>query len=136
MKNFLASFFILIFFFNAISLALSPEDKLPNEAEESRAINLFLEIRCLVCQGQVIENSDTQFAHDIRKFVRKKISQGLTNDEIKAQLIKNFGDEILQTPTLKSQPVLWILPLFFFVLTLFFIKYQYHKIHKNDNLSS
>ena len=122
---FLKIFLIILFSYDA--LALSTEDKLANPQDEQRAMNLFLQIRCLVCAGQVIENSDTQFAHDVRKFVRKKISEGLSDEEIKAYLIKNFGDEILQTPTLKSQPLLWLLPLIFLPIALIFTLKNYRK---------
>jgi len=126
MKIFLFNI-LLIIFFSVDSLALSTEEKLENPQEEQRAMNLFLQIRCLVCAGQVIENSDTKFAHDVRKFVRKKINEGLSDEEIKAYLIKNFGDEILQTPTLKSQPVLWLLPLIFLPIALIFTLKNYRK---------
>ena len=128
MKIFFLNIFFLIFL-SVDSLALSTEDKLANPQDEQRAMNLFLQIRCLVCAGQVIENSDTQFAFEVRKFIRKKINEGLTDEEIKAYLIKNFGDEILQTPTLKSQPLLWLLPIFFLIISLFFILKKYQKIN-------
>ena len=132
MKIFFLNIFLIIFF-SVEALALSPEDKLANPQDEQRAMNLFLQIRCLVCAGQVIENSDTQFAHDVRKFVRKKINEGFSDEEIKAYLIKNFGDEILQTPTLKSQPLLWLLPIIFLSLALFFILRNYRKFIFNNN---
>jgi cytochrome c-type biogenesis protein CcmH len=132
MKIFFLNIFLIIFF-SVEALALSPEDKLANPQDEQRAMNLFLQIRCLVCTGQVIENSDTQFAHDVRKFVRKKINEGFSDEEIKAYLIKNFGDEILQTPTLKSQPLLWLLPIIFLSLALFFILRNYRKFIFNNN---
>jgi cytochrome c-type biogenesis protein CcmH len=132
MKNFFLNIFLIIFF-SVDSLALSTEDKLENPQDEQRAMNLFLQIRCLVCAGQVIENSDTQFAHDVRKFVRKKINEGLNDEEIKAYLIKNFGDEILQTPTLKSQPLLWLLPLIFLPIALIFTLKNYRKFIFNNN---
>jgi cytochrome c-type biogenesis protein CcmH len=128
MKIFFLNIFFLIFL-SVDSLALSTEDKLANPQDEQRAMNLFLQIRCLVCAGQVIENSDTQFAFEVRKFIRKKINEGLTDEEIKAYLIKNFGDEILQTPTLKSQPLLWLLPIFFLIISLFIILKKYQKIN-------
>ena len=128
MKIFFLNIFFLIFL-SVDSLALSTEDKLANPQDEQRAMNLFLQIRCLVCAGQVIENSDTQFAFEVRKFIRKKINEGLTDEEIKAYLIKNFGDEILQNPTLKSQPLLWLLTIFFLIISLFIILKKYQKIN-------
>ncbi len=132
MKNFFLKILMLFLFFNIEAFALSVEEKLLNDQDEQRARKLFFEIRCLVCAGQVVENSDTQFALDVRKFVRNKISQGLSDEEIKSHLIKNFGDEIFQTPSLKSQPLLWLLPILFFISALFFIIKNYQK---NLNLS-
>jgi cytochrome c-type biogenesis protein CcmH len=86
---------ILLFYKNLY--ALSPEEKLTDQTLENQAMELFLEIRCLVCNGQVIENSDTKFAYDMRKFIRDEISKNKTNDEIKKNLVDRFGEDILIT---------------------------------------
>ena len=135
MKNLFTKLLIFFIFFHNIALALTPEYKLSNEVDENRAQKLFLEIRCLVCSGQVIENSDSQFAINVRLLVRKKITEGLNDQEIKAYLIKNFGEEILQTPTIESQPILWILPFFFFIIALFFISRKYHKFYQTKKFT-
>lgn len=133
MINFFSKLFILFFVLVSSSFALSVEEKLSNDIYEDRALKLFLQIRCLVCAGQVIENSDTQFAFDVRKLIRKKISEGLNDEEIKAYLIKKYGDEILQTPSIKSQPTLYLLPIFFFLLILTIIVRNYKKLSINNN---
>ena len=135
MKNLFTKLLIFFIFFHNIAFALTPEYKLANEVDENRAQKLFLEIRCLVCSGQVIENSDSQFAINVRLLVRKKITEGLNDQEIKAYLIKNFGEEILQTPTIESQPILWILPFFFFIIALFFISRKYHKFYQTKKFT-
>ena len=135
MKSLFTKLLIFFIFFHNIALALTPEYKLSNEVDENRAQKLFLEIRCLVCSGQVIENSDSQFAINVRLLVRKKITEGLNDQEIKAYLIKNFGEEILQTPTIESQPILWILPFFFFIIALFFISRKYHKFYQTKKIT-
>ena len=135
MKNLFTKLLIFFIFFYKIAFALTPEYKLANEVDENRAQKLFLEIRCLVCLGQVIENSDSQFAINVRLLVRKKITEGLNDQEIKAHLIKNFGEEILQTPTIESQPILWILPIFFFIFALFFINRKYHKFYQSKKIT-
>jgi cytochrome c-type biogenesis protein CcmH len=134
-KNLFTKLLIFFIFFHNIAFALTPEYKLSNEVDENRAQKLFLEIRCLVCSGQVIENSDSQFAINVRLLVRKKITEGLNDQEIKAHLIKNFGEEILQTPTIESQPILWILPFFFFIIALFFISRKYHKFYQTKKFT-
>ena len=109
MKIFYNKFFIKILFFlgffliNSVLLinssqALNPEARLSNPNDENRAMNLFLQVRCLVCNGQVIENSDSKFAFDVRSLIREQISQGKTDDDIKENLVTTFGEDILNQP--------------------------------------
>jgi cytochrome c-type biogenesis protein CcmH len=103
-KNFTRIFsFIKIFgiliFFSANSLALNPENKLADPKLEKRAMDLFLIVKCLVCDGQVIENSQTQFASDLKELIRNKISQGMTDKQIKTYLIETFGEDIITEPS-------------------------------------
>lgn len=122
MKLSLISTFLLLFVINTNSHALRVEEKLPQEQEE-RAINLFLKVRCLVCNGQVIENSDADFAFEMRKLIRKKISDGLSDEEIKQYLINNFGEEILtELDNKKSALILWILPIIFSIGALIYFR--------------
>jgi cytochrome c-type biogenesis protein CcmH len=88
-------FLVLLFFCALPAYALSPENRLTDEKQEARAMNLFLEVRCLVCNGQVIENSDSEFSFQMRELIRKKISKGDSDEKIKAELIKKFGEDIL-----------------------------------------
>lgn len=108
--------YLLVFIFLlSPAFALSPELRLTNEIEESRAQKLFLEVRCLVCEGQVIENSDTEFSREMRQLIRKKISSGKSDNKIKSDLVNEFGDDILITPSPKSAYgfLLWLLPIVF-----------------------
>jgi len=104
---------LLFFIFTSSTYALSPEKRLENEQLETRARNLFLKVRCLVCNGQVIENSDTEFSLEMRKLIRKKITQGLSDKEIKKQLVQTFGNDILIDSSTKNSMFLWILPMIF-----------------------
>ena len=112
MRIFLISFLLLFITTNSV-LALRVEEKLPAK-QEDRAINLFLKVRCLVCNGQVIENSDAEFAFEMRKLIRKKITQGTTDQEIRNYLTTNFGEEILtDLDSKKENYILFLAPLFF-----------------------
>ena len=96
-------FFLGFFLINSVFLinssqALNPESRLSNPNDENRAMNLFLQVRCLVCNGQVIENSDSKFAFDVRSLIREQISQGKTDDDIKENLVTTFGEDILNQP--------------------------------------
>ena len=58
-------------------------------------MTLFLEVKCLTCNGQVIENSESEFAFQMRNLIRQKILDGKSDDEIKSDLKAEFGDNIL-----------------------------------------
>ena len=111
----IALFYIIIFFlYSKTCLALVPEAHLKDNNQESRAMELFLEVRCLVCEGQVIESSNTEFSFEMRKLIRQKISDGDSNQKIKNDLIKEFGEDILISNNFsKNNFLLWLLPIAF-----------------------
>jgi cytochrome c-type biogenesis protein CcmH len=108
-----ALFFFI--FFSVSAFALSPENHLTNETQEQRAMKLFLQVRCLVCEGQVIESSETEFSFEMRKLIRKKISEGKSDEKIKEELVQEFGEDILLEPQYKNRSglLLLILPIIF-----------------------
>lgn len=107
-----------IFFKN--SLALSPEQRLDNEEQEKLAREIFLEVRCLICSGQVIESSNNEFAHSMRQLIRQKISEGNSKRQIEEYLKEKYGSDILIKPDYKtiSGIIIWLLPLLFIAVTL------------------
>ena len=116
---------ILILVSSLSAYALSPEAKLSDELQEQRAMNLFLQVRCLVCNGQVIENSDTEFSFEMRKLIRKKIAAGEKDEEIKAELVQEFGEDILtEVSAKKGGFLLWLLPVIFAITGAVFIYYR------------
>jgi cytochrome c-type biogenesis protein CcmH len=71
-------------------------------------------VRCLVCGGQVIENSDSEFSFEMRKLIRAKIAEKKSDAEIKSELIAKFGSDILTEVNAKNNGfLLWILPVIF-----------------------
>ena len=117
---------ILLLSLTSNSFSLRVEEKLPLK-QEKRAINLFLKVRCLVCNGQVIENSDAEFAYEMRKLIRKKISQGQNNEEIRSYLINNFGEEIITDLDSKNENYILFLSPLIFALILGFILIRQRK---------
>jgi cytochrome c-type biogenesis protein CcmH len=111
---------LILFFVVQNSFALVPEQHL-SEPQEQRARELFLQIKCPVCAGQVIESSNTEIAFQLRKLVREKISDGKSDEEIKNYLVTEYGGDILNSPT-SNDFLLWILPLVFRVVGIFVIK--------------
>jgi len=129
--KFLTLFFV-IWLNSNISYSLSPEQRLNDEQQEQRAVKLFLEIRCIICNGQVIENSNSKFAYDLREYVRNKIKEGKSDEEIKADLVTKFGEEILITPSNKSKNILFFSP---FIFAIFLAIYFVDKIISLKKLS-
>jgi cytochrome c-type biogenesis protein CcmH len=109
-------FFLGFFFVNSVlspnsAYALNPDTRLSNQEDENRAMNLFLQVRCLVCNGQVIENSDSKFAFDVRALIREQISQGKSDYDIKENLVVTFGEDILNEPKTSNILLLTIISL-------------------------
>lgn len=114
-------FLTMVVFSTQNVLAFAPEQYL-QEDQELRARELFLLVKCPVCQGQVIESSDAEIAYELRKLIRRKIAEGNTDEEIKFYLIEKFGNEIMNSPPFNFYTFfLWLLPLVFVLFTFLFI---------------
>jgi cytochrome c-type biogenesis protein CcmH len=88
--------------------------QLPDPKAEARAEALMQELRCLVCQGQSIADSDAELAADMRDLVRRRIAAGEKPSDIRAWLIERYGTWISYRPT--AEPAtwpLWASPLLF-----------------------
>jgi len=84
-------------------------------ALETRARNLQRQLRCLVCQGESIDDSNSPFAADVRHLVRQQIAQGKSDQQIQDFLVARYGDFILMKPPVQPNTwLLWLAP--FFVL--------------------
>lgn len=79
--------------------------QLPDAKQEAKAQKLMQEIRCLVCQGQSISDSDAELAGDMRDLVRRRIAAGEKPEHIRAWLIERYGDWISYRPSAK--PIAW-----------------------------
>ena len=74
-------------------------------------------IRCLICQGQSVYDSESDFASSIKLIVDRKINEGLKEESIYEFLKEKYGDWIIYDPKLnKNTYVLWLLPLLLFLL--------------------
>ena len=91
--------------------------QLPDPREEAKARALMEELRCLVCQGQSIADSDAELAGDMRHLVRTRIAAGENPRAIRAWLVERYGSWISYRPP--AEPVgwpLWAAPLVLLVL--------------------
>ena len=74
-------------------------------------------LRCLICQGQSVYDSDSEFANSLKILVDKKINEGLTEDQIYKYFREKYGDWILYDPGLnKNTYILWLLPILLFLI--------------------
>src|SRR5215217_6325414 len=86
--------------------------QLPDAEQEATAQALMEQLRCLVCQGQSIADSDAELAGDMRDLVRRRIAAGEKPASIRAWLIQRYGTWISYKPT--GEPAawpLWLAPL-------------------------
>lgn len=110
MKNILLiSFMLLLSPLNVYSI--EPDEILSDSKLENRARNLSKGIRCLVCQNQSIDDSDSELAKDLRKIIRIKIVEGKKDKEINDFLVEKYGNFILMKPPFYSETfLLWSSP--------------------------
>ena len=74
-------------------------------------------LRCLICQGQTIYESNSDFAESMKKYIRTELEAGKTNDEIFASLVEKYGQWIVYDPGLsRNTLLLWALPLLLFLI--------------------
>ena len=88
------------------------DTQLPEAARERDAKSLMETLRCIVCQGQSIADSDAPMAGDMRALVRRRIAAGERPDQVRAWLIERYGDYVTYDPPLSAATApLWIAPL-------------------------
>ena len=101
-------FFIIFFLFSFNHLKANNED-----TKNTITKNL----RCLICQGQSIYDSDSEFANSIKVLVKKKVDEGFSESEIYTFFRDKYGEWILYEPELnKNTYLLWLLPILIFLI--------------------
>jgi cytochrome c-type biogenesis protein CcmH len=99
--------------------------QLPNPQQEAAAQALMNELRCLVCQGQSIADSDAELAADMRDLVRRRIAAGEKPASIRGWLVQRYGTWISYKPT--AEPAawpLWLAPLGLLLIGAFLIRHR------------
>ena len=81
--------------------------QLPDPRQEAQAQALMDELRCLVCQGQSIADSNAEMAGDMRALIRRRIQAGESPESIRAWLIARYGNWVSYDPPL--EPATWLL---------------------------
>ena len=104
---------LFLIFFMIINFSQLKSDE---KSEELRN-QILKNIRCLICQGQPVYDSESDFALSIKLIVKEKIDKGLTEEQIYGFLKEKYGDWVLFDPVLsKNTYILWLLPILLFLL--------------------
>ena len=100
-------FLIILIFFYSLNI-LSVKSSSQNEITKN--------LRCLICQGQSVYDSQSDFALSMKILIKNKIDEGKNDEEIYNFLKIKFGEWIVYDPEIKKNTILlWVLPLFLFV---------------------
>ena len=102
----------LICFAAIAGSAFAQGDKLSDPKLEARAVALQKELRCVVCQGQSLDESNAPLAADLRHLIRVRIEAGDSDEQVEQYLVARYGDFILMKPPLEPLTyALWFGPL-------------------------
>ena len=103
-------FLLMILFINIANANTDIKDKNLNN-------KILKNIRCLVCQGQSVYDSESEFSSTIKLLVKKKINEGKSEKQIYEFLRERYGNWVIFEPELnKNTYILWLLPLLLFLL--------------------
>jgi len=102
--------------------------QLPDPKQEAQAVALMETLRCLVCQGQSIADSDAEMAGDMRAMVRQRIAAGETPEQIRAWLIERYGNWVSYDPPLEPMTwPLWAAPILLILAGLFLARGRFRR---------
>ena len=88
-----------------------------NADNEAIKIKITKNLRCLICQGQSVYDSDSEFANSLKVLVDKKLEEGFSEKQIYSFFKDKYGEWILYDPGLnKNTYILWLLPILMFLI--------------------
>lgn len=91
------------------ALAVQPDEILADPALEARARDISRDIRCPVCQGETIDDSDAAISRDLRIIIRERLVAGDTDAEVVEFLVARYGEFVLFNPRASgSNLILWL----------------------------
>tara|TARA_B100000780_G_scaffold225035_1_gene164126 strand:+ start:72 stop:440 length:369 start_codon:yes stop_codon:yes gene_type:complete len=103
--------------FLIISLLAGFSQLKSDEKNDELKNKILKNTRCLICQGQSVYDSESDFASSIKLIVNKKINDGMSEDQVYKFLIEKYGDWVIYDPKLKKNTyILWLLPLLLFLV--------------------
>ncbi len=94
-----------------LCIAAAPAEALHDPAQEAHAHALFRQVRCLVCQNESIDDSEAPLAADLRDLVRRQVAAGRPDADIRAFLVRRYGEFVLLKPAFSpANALLWLTP--------------------------
>ena len=91
------------------AIAVQPDEVLGDPALEARARAISQTLRCPVCQGENIDESNADLARDLRLLVRERLMAGDSDAEVIAYLVDRYGEYVLlEPPATGSTLILWV----------------------------
>lgn len=123
--RFLSALTLMMFVFTGgFANAVNPDEVLDNPALEQRARALSADLRCLVCQNQSIDDSDADFARDMRVIVRERLVAGDSDEQVIEFMVARYGEFVLLKPRFAAHTIfLWVSPFVVFLAGLLLIIY-------------
>jgi cytochrome c-type biogenesis protein CcmH len=107
--RYLIAIILAYFSFNTVLFAF--EEPLKDAYQEQRAKEIFKSLKCEVCQGQSVLDSESDFAKSVKMLVRENISKGLDDEHVYDVLKENYGQQISFRPPFDGETaLLWLLP--------------------------
>ena len=102
---------VLALLLTAAEPPAAPDRPLPDATQEARAQALFKDVRCVVCQHEAIADSPAGVAGDMRRLIREEIAAGASDQAVRDDLVRRFGDDVLFTPPVRAGTwLLWFGP--------------------------
>ena len=102
---------ILTLLVSASAIAIDTELAFEDPEMQARYEELIAEVRCLVCQNQNIKDSNVFLASDLRREIRRMMSEGMSDAEIADFLVARYGEFVLYNPRKSGRTlVLWVTP--------------------------
>jgi len=111
-----------------IIVTLFSQNIFADENLDKKAREINKKIRCVVCQSQSIDDSDSLLARDLRMLIKEKLKEGKNEKEITDYLVERYGEFILLKPRFKPNTYfLWLAPIIIILSGLFLIKSVFKK---------
>jgi cytochrome c-type biogenesis protein CcmH len=104
-------FALLIVLASGLAFAIDAGDAFEDPEMQARYEKISSEVRCLVCQNQTIKDSNAFLAGDLRREIRRLLTEGKSDAEVYDFLVTRYGEFVLYRPRMRGKTlVLWIAP--------------------------